>query len=168
MAMPDQIEAVLRSYPQIYFACHCRHVRDEKTGKTLSSKQAGILDHLDPIEPTNLRSLAKHMGVTASTMSLNVDRLERAGYVRRGRARHDARHIELRLTNNGTRLKRQQKVLERKLVGALLKRLTAPERKLALGGLELLAKAAKEMSWAAQSQTQTARRPHETSKRSLP
>ena len=146
VSFADQIEAVLRLYPQIYFACHCRHVRDEKTRTRLSAKQAGILDHLDRVESTNLRSLAKHMGVTASTMSLNVDRLERAGYVRRMRARHDARHIELRLTSAGPRLKQQQKVLERKLVGVLLKRLSEPERTKALQGLELLARAAMEIS----------------------
>jgi DNA-binding MarR family transcriptional regulator len=40
-----------------------------------------------------LSDLAKHMGVTASTMSLAVDRLERNGYVvrERGAARPRAR-----------------------------------------------------------------------------
>lgn len=142
----EQVNALLRWYPQIYFACHVRHVRDERARKVLGPRQASILDHLDRVESTNLRSLAKHMGVTASTMSLNVDRLERAGYVRRWRARHDGRQIELRLTNAGVRLKERQRVLERRLVGALLQRLTAAERARALHGLELLGRAALEIS----------------------
>lgn len=142
MNLADQIDALLRWYPQIYFACHGRHGREAKARRALSAKQAGIVDHLDRVESTNLRSLARHMGVTASTMSLNVDRLERAGFVRRVRARHDARHVELRLTGAGIRLQQRQKVLERERVGALLKQLRPRERRDALRGLELLATAA--------------------------
>jgi MarR family transcriptional regulator, organic hydroperoxide resistance regulator len=101
-----------------------------------------MLDHLDEVTPMNLRSLARHMGVTASTMSLNVGRLEAAGYVRRERNRHDARQIELRLTAAGARLKQQQSVLEPELVGALLKRLKGADRAKALEGLKLLAEEA--------------------------
>jgi DNA-binding MarR family transcriptional regulator len=132
----------LRFYPQIYFACHRRHVRDARARRVLSVNQASILDHLDEVTPMNLRSLARHMGVTASTMSLNVGRLEEAGYVRRERNRHDARQIELRLTAAGGRLKQQQSVLEPELVGALLKRLKGADRVKALEGLKLLAEAA--------------------------
>src|SRR3954471_17619872 len=145
MRLSNEVAAFLRLYPQIYFACHRRHVRDEKARKTLSLNQAGILDHLDNVEPTNLLSLARHMGVTPSTMSLNVDRLERAGYVRRERDRRDARRVELRLTEAGARLKQQQKLLDPELVGSLLKRLKGRDRTQTLHGLELLAAAATEM-----------------------
>ena len=83
------VETVLRCYPQIYFACHRRHVRDEQTQAVLSAHQASVLDHLDDVEGTSLVSLARHMGVTASTMSLTVDRLERGGYVTRERSEGD-------------------------------------------------------------------------------
>jgi len=142
----NEVAVFLRSYPQIYFACHRRHVRDENTRKLLSLNQASILDHLDAVEPTDLRSLARHMGVTPSTMSLNVDRLEKAEYVRRERDSQDARRIQLRLTEAGARLKQKQKSLAPELVRALLKRLKAQERANALRGLELLAKAASEIA----------------------
>ena len=64
--------------------------------------------------------LARHMGVTASTISLTADRLERAGYVRRERSKQDARRVDLRLTPAGVRIKRQQKVLEPDLIAAML------------------------------------------------
>ena len=73
--------AVMTLYPRIYFACHTRHVRDPQTQRLLSRHQASILDHLDEIEPTTVMDLARHMGVTAATMSLAIDRLERKGYV---------------------------------------------------------------------------------------
>jgi DNA-binding MarR family transcriptional regulator len=146
MKVTGLIADFLRFYPQIYFACHRRHARDARARRILSANQASILDHLDEVTPTNLRSLAKHMGVTASTMSLNVDRLEAAGYVRRERSHSDARQIELRLTTAGGRLKQQQSVLEPELVGALLKRLKEPERVRALEGLKSLADAAGAMA----------------------
>jgi MarR family transcriptional regulator, organic hydroperoxide resistance regulator len=139
------VQTVLRCYPQIYFACHCRHVRDQKTGAQLSSHQAGVLDHLDDVEGTSLLSLAQHMGVTASTMSLMIDRLERAGYVRRERSPQDGRRVDLRLTEAGADIKKQQKVLEPDLIAAMLRRLEPVRRRQALRGLELLAEAAKEM-----------------------
>jgi DNA-binding MarR family transcriptional regulator len=136
------VETVLRCYPQIYFACHRRHVRDEKTNSVLSARQASILDHLDDVEGTSLRELALHMGVTASTMSLTADRLERGGYARRARSKQDGRRVDLRLTPAGVRIKRQQKVLEPDLVSAMLASLDEKRRRRALRGLELLAEAA--------------------------
>jgi DNA-binding MarR family transcriptional regulator len=141
----EGVETVLRCYPLIYFACHRRHVRDEATREILSAHQASVLDHLDDVEPTSLLELARHMGVTASTMSLTVDRLERGGYVRRERNREDGRRVDLRLTPSGpsgVRIKRQQKVLEPELVAGMLARLGDRKRRQALRGLELLAEAA--------------------------
>lgn len=147
-----EVDTVLRCYPQIYFACHRRHVRDEKaqsvlkkTQSVLSAHQASILDHLDDTEGTSLLELARHMGVTASTMSLTADRLERGGYLRRDRSKQDGRRVDLRLTPAGVRIKRQQKVLEPDLVSAVLALLDEKDRRRALRGLELLAKAAVEL-----------------------
>ncbi|HEX3879482.1 MAG TPA: MarR family winged helix-turn-helix transcriptional regulator [Bryobacteraceae bacterium] len=140
-----EVETVLRCYPAIYFACHRRHVRDEKTERVISAHQASILDHLDDVDGTSLLDLARHMGVTASTMSLTIDRLARDGYVTRARSKQDARRVELRLTPAGVRIKRQQKVLEPELISAMLGKLDDKRRKKALRGLELLADAAREL-----------------------
>ena len=145
MTIPNAVAAFLRFYPQIYFACHRRHVRDQQTRRTLSLNQARILDHLDAVAPTHLHSLARHMGVTASTMSLNVDRLEKAGYVRRQRDHGDARRIELRLTETGERLKQQQHVLDSGIVAALLKRLKPQDRVAAIRSLQILAAAGNDL-----------------------
>src|SRR6478672_4455272 len=139
--MREEVETVLQCYPQIYFACHRRHVRDEQSKAVLSAHQASILDHLDDVDGTSLLELAKHMGVTASTMSLTVDRLERGGYVSRERSKADGRRVDLRLTASGVRIKRQQKVLEPELVQAMLARLDDRKRAQALRGLQLLADA---------------------------
>jgi DNA-binding MarR family transcriptional regulator len=138
------ISVLMESYPKIYFACHTRHVQDEKTNQRLSAHQASILDHLDEVEHTSMLTLAGHMGVTASTMSLTVDRLVRAGYVTRDRDALDARKVALRLTKDGARLKERKSVLDRNLVAAMLGRMKPRDRAAGLAGLELLAKAAAE------------------------
>src|SRR3954447_14999250 len=143
--MGPEVATVVRCYPQIYFACHKRHVRDEATHTVISAHQASILDHLDDVEATSLFDLARHMGVTASTMSITVDRLVRGGYVVRERSTEDRRRVDLRLTAAGLRIKKQQKVLEPDLVAAVLARLDERKRKQALRGLELLADASREM-----------------------
>ncbi len=139
-------------YPRIYFACHSRHVRDPQSQKLLSRHQASILDHLDEIDPTTLNHLAGHMGVTAGTMSLSIDRLEQKGYVVRLRDAADRRRVHLRLTSAGVRIRGANSVLDPARVEALVARLTDEERTEAIRGLALLA-------GAAQPETKAERRP---------
>ncbi|MEO8025719.1 MAG: MarR family winged helix-turn-helix transcriptional regulator [Bryobacteraceae bacterium] len=138
------VRDLMTYYPSIYLACHTRHVRDAKSGETLSAHQASILDHLDDREPTGLLGLAKHMGVTPSTMCIHVNRLARSGYVTRQRDSGDARRVKLLLTKSGVSMKRANSVLDADLVASMLRRLNGKERKEAIGGLALLARAAGE------------------------
>ena len=140
----DAVKQVMELYPRIYFACHTRHVRDPKTQRLLSAHQASILDHLDEREPLTLLDLARHMGVTASTMSLHVERMVRRGYVSRVRATEDGRRLQLLLTAAGVRVREAKSVLDPARVRALLVRLTAGEREAGIRGLALLARAGSE------------------------
>ena len=140
----DSVRQVLALYPKIFFACHTRHVRDPKTRRVLSAHQASILDHLDAVEPVTLKTLAQHMGVTLSTMSLSIDRLARGGYVLRSRDARDGRRVNLRVTPAGVRIKEAQSVLDPERVRGMLRRLSGPSRDEALRGLSLLARAAQE------------------------
>jgi DNA-binding MarR family transcriptional regulator len=138
------IDALLDHYPKIFFACHSRHVRDPASRRVLSAHQASILSHLDEVEPTNLMDLAKHMGVTASTMSLAVERLVRHGYLLRSRDPRDGRRVNLTLSAAGVRVRDAQSVLDRHRVKAMLGRLSPAERNQATRGLATLARAARE------------------------
>ena len=142
MTLEDDVAAVFRDYPRIYFACHRRHVRDPDTGGLLSANQVSILDHLDLVEPTILGELAGHMGVTPATMSIAVGRLVRGGYVARALDPVDRRRVQLRLTDAGVRVRAAHSVLEPDLVADMLARLDPAERDDALRGLALLARAA--------------------------
>jgi DNA-binding MarR family transcriptional regulator len=133
-------------YPRIYFACHRRHVRDPKSRRVLSAHQGSILDHLDQREPVMLLELARHMGVTPSTMSLQVEQLVRKRYVIRERDAKDARRLKLRLSADGARVREANSVLDTDRVREMLARLSAEERAAGLAGLALLAKAAREQT----------------------
>ena len=140
----DAVQQVLDHYPRIFFACHTRHRRDPTTKRLLSQHQGSILDHLDDVEPTSLMDLAKHMGVTPSTMSLSIERLVRRGYVLRRRDPRDRRRLNLLLSPAGVRVKEAQQVLEPARVRGMLAALSSEDRAAALRGLALLARAARD------------------------
>lgn len=136
--------AVMTLYPRIYFACHTRHVRDPQTQRLLSRHQAGVLDHLDELEPITVAELAADMGVTAGTMSVSLDRLERTGYVTRSKDAKDKRRVHVRLTTAGVRVRDASSVLDPDRVTRLVAQLSESERVRAVEGLALLAHAAHE------------------------
>jgi DNA-binding MarR family transcriptional regulator len=138
------VRHVMEHYPKIFFACHTRHVRDEKLAQRLTAHQASILDHLDVEQAFNLNDLAGHMGVTAATMCIAVDRLARMGYVLRERDKVDRRRVNLRLSAEGARLRSDKSVLDAERVQSVLARMSAKDRALALHGVALLAQAAQE------------------------
>jgi DNA-binding MarR family transcriptional regulator len=140
---------LLEDYPRIFHACHRQHVHDPVTGARLSAKQASILDHLDTVAPTTLTDLAAHLGVTAGTMSVAVDRLVTEGYVHRAWDDRDGRRVQLRLTQAGDRIRMANSVLDPARVEALLAQLAAPDLEPALAGLALLARAADALGGAA-------------------
>jgi DNA-binding MarR family transcriptional regulator len=143
-AIGAAMTAVMTLYPRIYFACHTRHVRDPQTQRMLSRHQASILDHLDELEPTTVMDLAAHMGVTAGTMSLSIDRLERKGYAVRLKDAKDRRRVHVRLTSAGVRVREASSVLDPQRVADLVSRLSDEDRTRAIEGLGLLARAAEE------------------------
>ncbi len=116
-------------------------MRDPQTGAELSAHQASILDHLDEVDPTSMTDLAAHMGVTAATMSLAVDRLQGKGYVTRARDRTDRRRMLVRLTAAGVRVREAKSVLDPVRVESVLGQLPPADREAALHGLALLAQA---------------------------
>jgi DNA-binding MarR family transcriptional regulator len=77
-------------------------------------------------------------------MCIHVNRLVRSGYVTRERDAGDARRVRLLLTKAGVAIKREKSVLDPSLVSSMLGRLNARERKDAIAGLALLARAASE------------------------
>lgn len=139
------VHDVQRYYPQIYLACHVDHVRARSTPYRVSSRDAALLSHLDTRDPITAGQLAAHLAVVPSTLSEAVKRLERLGYVQRIRRPGDRRSVELRLTDAGAEAMAGGSVLDAGRVARLLAGLTPGERRRAVAGLRLLARAARAM-----------------------
>jgi DNA-binding MarR family transcriptional regulator len=138
----SSVRAVQRCYPQIYLACHVDHVRTKSNRHHLSAHDSSLLVHLDETRPTSPRELARHLGVSKSTLSAALKRLETLGHLTRHADANDRRQIELRLTALGADAMSETSVLDPKRVARVLARLSASEQKRALDGLALLARAA--------------------------
>jgi DNA-binding MarR family transcriptional regulator len=140
----SEVRAIQRYYPQIYFACHVDHVRQASTPHGLSSHDSGLLSHLDEGRSTTPTLLARHLGISASTLSAHLDRLVRLGYVLRSRNGTDRRRWELRLTRRSAEAMAATSVLDGPRIRKVLARLSKRERLRALEGMALLARASRE------------------------
>ena len=118
------VRTVQTCYPQIYLACHTRHVRAASSAHKLSARDSSLLSHLDEKVPVPPAALARHLGVSPSTLSAAVKRL-------------------VKLANKGAAAMRATSVLDAVRVQRLLAALTVAERRKALEGLALLARAAR-------------------------
>ena len=143
MTSDDEVFEVQRLYPQIYLACHRNHVRAVSTRFRISSQDASILVHLDAESAASPQQLAKHLGVSPSTLSAAISRLRKLGYLDVRTAERDRRKRELRLTKRGAQAISATSVLDQQKVRAVLNHLNASERQQALYGLGLLAEAAR-------------------------
>ena len=137
------LEIILQALPRIHDFCRARHSPGESEAHgEVSDHQARILGYLDGTDPTMVTELAEHMGVTPSTMSLNLKRLREAGLVMSSRDPEDRRVMNVRLTEAGVRAREALGRLDPERVDALLRRLGPEGRQWAVVGLRLLAEAA--------------------------
>jgi len=141
----DDVYEVQRLYPQIFLACHTNHVRAASTRWKLSSHDSAILSHLSRASGLSPRSLAKHLGVAPSTLSASIKRLTNLGYLTCDAPANDKRRREIRLTERGAEAMSATSVLDRERVHGMLKKLKPADRKAALNGLALLARAARKL-----------------------
>lgn len=137
------VRLVQVAYPQIYFACHTRHQRRASSATNLSPADSTLLAHLDEDRPVRPTALAKHLGLAASTLSAAIARMTSHGYVVQERDTKDGRARGLRLSATGAKAMQASSVLESPRVKRMLARLTVAERRRALAGLALLARAAR-------------------------
>lgn len=139
------ILAIQRCYPQIYLACHVKHIRATSTVHRLSARDSSLLVHLRPAEPLSPGDLAAHMGVGAPALSAAIRRLTTLGYLQRESSASDRRAAALTLTAQGAKAMAATSVLDPQRVRALLAKLTRDERRRALEGMELLARASRQL-----------------------
>lgn len=140
--MDEDVYAVLRDYPRIYFACHVEHRTRGASATGLTSRDAGLLAHVaaDGVAPS---ALARHLGLSRSTLSEALARLAGQGLLTLEVDAADHRRRRVRLTQAGRDAVAASSVLDAGRVADLLGRLTAGERRRAVDGLGLLAEGAR-------------------------
>lgn len=145
MTLDHAIERIQFCYPQIYYACHTRHVRARSNATHLSTRDSAILVHLDRTLPFTLTELAAHMDLSRSTLSEAVTKLEAFGYVEKAqRAGTDRRQVAIVLTKKGVEAVRRTSVLEARRLQAVLAKLSRSDVAAVIGGLETLARACRQ------------------------
>lgn len=140
--MLSDAEILSGALPRIGEALRTRSLVDARSGTTLTSHQLRLLAALDADDPAMVGELAEFMGVTASTMSLNIGRLEAIGLVTRSRDPEDRRVTNVRLSESGVRARRATALVDPDRVDALLSLLGSDQRRRAVDGLSILAEAA--------------------------
>ena len=133
---------VVSAVPLVLAACRRREVHEPSVRVRLSTHLAGILEHLDPIRPVAAGELARQLGVTPGTISLQLARLSKLRLVARTRDEADGRRALLRLTALGARVRDARSLLDPACVQALLLQLNPGEREQAVAGIESLGRAA--------------------------
>jgi len=142
VTIAQAVEAVQFAYPQIYYACHTRHDRQRSSGHELSQRDSAILVHLDRAAPMRLTDLARHLDLAASTLSETITKLADFGFVEKtSKKPGDRRAVEIRLTQKGIDGVCGVSVLEASRLTAVLRRMNPSDRKRAIDGLSLFARA---------------------------
>jgi DNA-binding MarR family transcriptional regulator len=142
VTLDHAIERIQFCYPQVYYACHTRHVRARSDASHLSARDSEILVHLDRSTPQTLTELASHMDLARSTLSEAVSKLETFGYLEKApRDRRDRRQIGIVLTRKGVEAVRRTSVLESRRLHTALSRLSSSDLSAVIAGLETLARA---------------------------
>jgi DNA-binding MarR family transcriptional regulator len=138
--MDDDILAVQTAFPMIYIACHVEH-RTKRSSDGLTSRHSSILAHIGSggINPSEL---AQHLGVRRSTVSETIKRLKELGLVKLQPHGSDGRRKKISLTAKGRSAISNSSVLDEKRLKLLLSTMDSIDRKKAVLGLEMLARAA--------------------------
>lgn len=136
---------VLRHYPQIYFSCHLEHTRARTNENGLADRDIVLLGHLDEREPMSPGLLARHLGIQPSTLSAQLQHLEKLGHLVRRPQPDDRRQLGLLITKKGADALAATSILDPGRVTVLLMQLSPEERVLAVGGLALLARASRQL-----------------------
>lgn len=143
--MQDAVLAIQQFYPQVFHACHVQHPRARTHPRRLSDRDSSVLAHIGSGFVRAARDLARHLGIGAPTMSATLQRLERLGYVaRQPRSRTESTRA-LSLTDAGRQAMQAASVLDSERLARLLAELAPRDRKRAVDGLRLLARAAASM-----------------------
>jgi DNA-binding MarR family transcriptional regulator len=100
------------------------------SGSSITVNEVHTLDAIGDGDMQTISEVASAMMVTASTMTITINRLEKKGLVERERAGYDRRVVYVRLTERGRTLSYIHRRFHRRMVKAVSELLTPEEVKI--------------------------------------
>ncbi len=94
----DRVEHVRHVMRQVRRLSRMMHSRTKPLGVDATIAQLSVLRTLEEFGPMRASDLARETGLTASSITGQLDRLEAEGYVERRRSREDRREVTVHLT----------------------------------------------------------------------
>lgn len=120
-------EILANSYRQIIS-------NEEKIVKSLGDLGMKEFNTLDVIASTTKNktntsnNIAKVLGITAGTLTTNLDRLTEKGYVYKDKNSSDKRMVMVYLTPSGIALRKKREAVHRKLISTAISKLSDTEK----------------------------------------
>ena len=105
-----------------------KEARAARRAQGLGLEQYWLLKEIDERGPLTVGHLADHFGVTSSSMTTALKRLEAQGLVRRERQTHDQRVVHVALTAPGRAAMEANQRARRAVAASLVARLDAEEQ----------------------------------------
>jgi DNA-binding MarR family transcriptional regulator len=134
----DDAAAFAELFPAIYLRFHRRDGKES----ALPAASHAVMHHLSLTGPLTVGEMAQHLERAQSVVSEIVDHLEEKKLLERMRDPRDKRRTLVWLTDDGlARLSREREVLERELLEASMKHMTAAERTALINGMRALVRA---------------------------
>lgn len=101
----------------------------------ISENDMHIIEAIGISEPKMTSEIARELNVTAGTLTVNMNSLEKKGYIIRTRSEQDKRVVYISLTEQGTRVYHHHSDFHKKMIKSAISGLTDDERKMLLGCL---------------------------------
>lgn len=93
----------------------------------ITNNDMHIIEAIGTEEPRNMSVIAHRLSVTVSTLTTNMNGLERKGYIRRERSTQDKRVVHVLLTEKGRKAFYHHRDFHKKMIKALLRDLGEEE-----------------------------------------
>ncbi|MGN0166730.1 MAG: MarR family winged helix-turn-helix transcriptional regulator [Acetatifactor sp.] len=95
--------------------------------KDISNNDMHIIEAIGVAEPRNMSVIAHRLSVTVSTLTTNMNGLEKKGYIRRERSQEDKRVVYVLLTEKGKKAFYHHRDFHKKMIKAIEKDLSEDE-----------------------------------------
>ena len=95
--------------------------------KDITNNDMHIIEAIGVEEPRNMSEIARRLSVTVSTLTTNMNGLEKKGYIVRARSVEDKRVVYVTLTEKGKKAIYHHRDFHKKMIRALVKDLNEEE-----------------------------------------